>query len=528
MAIALLICASCVPLYFVAQALLSPLRGIPGPFWARFTRLWKLLEIYRGRFEKTSIALHKKYGKRMSACSHKQSAETTISGPIVRIAPNEYSIDDPGAVKEIYGLGSQFIKSPWYTASSSPDPNAVKDLFSDRDVRTHASNRRKVASLYSMSNLVQMEPFVNDCTKLLEAKFTKFAEQGRPVDMGHWLQCYAFDVIGHITVCPSLLSQGRPEYLMPLQLGERFGFLDNGEDIGSIIAAVNDYVSYAAHVGVYSELHGKINELQSRFRQKGSGMANMVAFTRKQLQQRISDSIEKSLDRGDFISKLLSLHKEDPKGISEGDIFTTCMTNIGAGSDTTSISLGSIVYYLCRHQNAMHALREEIATMEAKGEISNPVTFAESQRMPYLQAVIKEALRMHPATGLPLGRVVPPGGKVIAGCQLPEGTVVGINSWVAHANTAVFGDDASNFRPERWLDGKEKTASLDRYFFSFGMGSRTCIGKHISLLEMSKLVPQLIRNFDISLENSHQTWRTTNRWFVKQSQYPCKLERRAN
>ncbi|KUJ13354.1 cytochrome P450 [Mollisia scopiformis] len=158
----------------------------------------------------------------------------------------------------------------------------------------------------------------------------------------------------------------------------------------------------------------------------------------------------------------------------------------------------------------MQALGNEIDTMETAGKISNPVTFAETQQMPYLQAVIKEALRMHPATGLPLGRVVPPGGKLIAGYAFPEGTIVGINSWVAHANPKVFGEDATVFRPERWLESKEKSVMLDKYFFSFGMGSRTCIGKNISLLEMSKLVPQLIRNFDNSLEEPDQAWKTTN------------------
>lgn len=62
----------------------------------------------------------------------------------------------------------------------------------------------------------------------------------------------------------------------------------------------------------------------------------------------------------------------------------------------------------------------------------------------------------------------------------------------------------------------------------FGMGSRTCIGKNISLLEMSKLVPQLIRNFDISLERPNQTWEVKNRWFVKQKQYFCRIQPRAS
>jgi len=78
--------------YLFLQVLLDPLRHIPGPFLARFTRLWYFVEIYKGSFERTNIELHKKYG------------------PIVRIAPKEYSIDDVEAAKIIYGHGSQFVK----------------------------------------------------------------------------------------------------------------------------------------------------------------------------------------------------------------------------------------------------------------------------------------------------------------------------------------------------------------------------------------------------------------------------------
>jgi len=66
-------------------------------------------------------------------------------------------------------------------------------------------------------------------------------------------------------------------------------------------------------------------------------------------------------------------------------------------------------------------LRTEIDEKTSRGGLSQHPTFSESQAMPYLQACIKEGLRMHPATGLPLARVVPKGGVTIAGQYLGEG-----------------------------------------------------------------------------------------------------------
>lgn len=78
--------------FSILRALLSPLRHLPGPFLARFTRGWYAYQMYRGDLPRTLPALHKKYG------------------PIVRLGPNEYSISDPEAVKPLYGHGTTFTK----------------------------------------------------------------------------------------------------------------------------------------------------------------------------------------------------------------------------------------------------------------------------------------------------------------------------------------------------------------------------------------------------------------------------------
>lgn len=99
-------------------------------------------------------------------------------------------------------------------------------------------------------------------------------------------------------------------------------------------------------------------------------------------------------------------------------------------------------------------------------------------------------------------------------------TIVGINSWVAHRSPTTFGHDAHLFNPDRWLTAdKEALASMDRNWMPFGLGARTCIGRHISFLEMSKLVPTLVRDFDFELADPLQSdgaqWATRNYWFVK-------------
>jgi hypothetical protein len=92
-----------------------------------------------------------------------------------------------------------------------------------------------------------------------------------------------------------------------------------------------------------------------------------------------------------------------------------------AGSDTTAITLSACLYYLLKNPQTFARLRSEVDQFRREHNSNRTVNFKESQEMPYLQAVIKETLRVHPATGLPLERVVPKGGATICGRFFPEG-----------------------------------------------------------------------------------------------------------
>ncbi|KAH8812763.1 putative cytochrome P450 pisatin demethylase [Xylogone sp. PMI_703] len=493
-------------IYSLFAAVASRLRSIPGPFIARFTKGWYFWKVWRGDFEFTNIDLHKKYG------------------PIVRVAPDHYVIDDPAAIKTIYGIGSKFTKGDWYKGWKHPSPDRWT-LFPDDNIKRHAETRKRFQAMYSLSTLVTYEQYVDNCTKLLVDKLAQFAREGREVDMCHWFQCYAFDVIGEITY------------------GSRFGFLDAGEDIENTMRALHGTMVYGTMVGIYPQFHAPIYYAMSRFKSTPVGgraylqdfVTNLIARRKSEREDPAFADLKRTEEGATapqtFLDKLLIAHEKDPQKVTAYHIFMMGMSNIIAGSDTTSISLSGTLYHLLRTPAAVQNLRDEINHAITTGNCSVPnVTFKESQNMPYLQAVMKEALRMHSATGLPLWRVVPEGGEQISGKFFPAGSVVGINTWCAHYNEDVFGTDAGVFRPERWIEaekiGGDKLHEMNAYYMPFGLGSRTCIGRHISLLEMNKLIPQIINRFEFEPIHKDRKWKTENYWFVKPKDFIVRIKDR--
>lgn len=187
------------------------------------------------------------------------------------------------------------------------------------------------------------------------------------------------------------------------------------------MSSIDRFMYYLAHVGIYPGLHPILSRIAMALSPSEKGMDYVSVFASRQIEHRQRNPSEMDEKRGDFLTKTLNMHRDNPTKFTIQDVFVACQTNIGAGSDTTAISLSSVFYHLCKYPRTLQLLREEIDGKAANGGISNPVSFQEAQSMPYLQAVIKEALRMHPATGFPLLRDVPEGGATLAGRFFPEG-----------------------------------------------------------------------------------------------------------
>ena len=205
--------------------------------------------------------------------------------------------------------------------------------------------------------------------------------------------------------------------------------------------------------------------------------------------------------RKDFLTRFLEAKEKDPKFIDDQRVLALTVANMFAGSDTTAITLRAIFYFLLKNPTQFQKLQAELHNEQVAGRFARSdglVGWEETRDLPYLSACVKESMRLHPAAGLTLERIVPPQGLELCGHFLPGGTIVGCSAWALHAKESIFGADTEKFLPERWIDaGAEKKAEMNNALFSFGMGSRTCIGKNISLLEMYKLIPAVLRRFDV-------------------------------
>ncbi|EXJ81716.1 hypothetical protein A1O1_07781 [Capronia coronata CBS 617.96] len=474
--------------------------SIPGPPLAAYTKLWRLYDVWKGQAHLTAVALHRKYG------------------PLVRIGPNHVSVADPSYIPVFYNIKENYTKSGFYPIQCvSWKKQPEMNLFSTRDPNYHRVEKRKVGAAYSLPNLLESEEAIDSCIKLFMDRLDEVAGKGQPVDLGAWLQYFAFDVVGEVTFASKL------------------GFLEQGQDVDGMMKAIEGMLTYAALCGQVPEWHKYLlgNPAFTWVMPAMETWNQVLVFTLKAINGRASikrDGELISADTGgrDMLSRWASVKSSDPLKMSTRDIIVHLSTNVFAGSDTTAIALRAVVYYLCKNPHYMAKVVEEIDSADKQGQLSTPISYKESTTLlPYFNAVLKEAMRIHPSVGLLMERHVPPEGVEIQGHFIPGGTIVGINPWVTNRDKSVF-PDPDEFRPQRWLEvSPDRLKQMDNILeLNFGGGSRKCIGRNISMIEMQKVLPQLFREYTVELTHLDKEWHIVNHWFVQQEGVVCNLRRR--
>ncbi|KAJ8515829.1 hypothetical protein ONZ45_g6795 [Pleurotus djamor] len=232
-----------------------------------------------------------------------------------------------------------------------------------------------------------------------------------------------------------------------------------------------------------------------------------------------SEDIIQGQSHRDLMTLLLKANgSENPKTqLSDDEICAEMRTILLAGHETTANTLGFSILELAKSPKMQNTLRAEIRAkakeLAAKGQFGFLPT--DMEEMPYLQAFTKESMRYHPVTPVlhrqaleddmvPLSKPVTTiSGEEINQVFIPKGTKIAASVTAYNRNKGVWGPDADEFNPDRWLNRQKPAVSIGPFegLLTFGGGRRACIGFRFATVEFQAFLVEFINNFEFLLND---------------------------
>ncbi|CAE6430429.1 unnamed protein product [Rhizoctonia solani] len=494
-----------------------------GPWLAVLTSWWMSYAALAGEHSEVIRKQHEKYGM------------------FVRVGPNHISISDPNALETVYAHGSGVLKADFYEGVGGNVPN----VFTAMSKADHQMRRKRIANIFSQQNVLSFEPRVREYIIQLCAQWDlRCGEAARGVHGVNWIaqdghsviDCcpqfsyLAFDIIGDLALgAPFGLIQAQNDSSIIIESVDKLGQPKKGVFQVSVVATIAGLNRALVSMGPFPAWTRNIMQLLPW---NMSGVRDRIRFFKLAV-----TAVDARLKRGprettdgkqsaDFIDKLLQVRNEDGSGMSLEELYSETLVFLLAGSDTSSNTLSSLCYYLAIHPEIQRELQNELDRLipftsskdndEQTGLVTpldNVVPEHEQiKNLPYLNACVKEALRIHSTIGTGLPRVIPPGKTLtVAGQTFKAGSVISVPSYTTN-RSSVWGPDASEFRPERWLG--ENAGSLNKYFVPFSLGPRSCIGRNLAYMDLLLITATIFRRY--SVKALPTTKLTTHETFIRE------------
>lgn len=232
---------------------------------------------------------------------------------------------------------------------------------------------------------------------------------------------------------------------------------------------------------------------------RNEDIMDAATLIRKTCRQLIDDKREKLRNTEkqsdvDIISVAL-----ESAGFSDDNLVDQMMTFMAAGHETTATASIWMTYLLCQHKDVQTRLRNEIRnSLPPIDDPTTTVTADMLDRLPYLHAVCNEVLRIYPP--VPLTLRIAARDTSIVGQFVPKGTTVILAPWAINTSKELWGPDAADFNPERWMGpGRANTggAASNYSFMTFLHGPRSCIGSSFAKAEFACLVAGMVGRFEM-------------------------------
>ncbi|KAF8652364.1 hypothetical protein AX16_004394 [Volvariella volvacea WC 439] len=444
------------------------IRLYPGPWLAKYSDLWLGWVSRNGHRSEVVHGMHQRYG------------------PFVRIAPNHVSIAHPDALNLIYAHGNGALKSNFYDAFVS----IQRGVFNTRDRNDHTRKRKIISHIFSQKSVIEFEPHIRSYVSQLIGQWDRLyhgavkGESGNDGEGGWqgrngrlWLDCLpwanylAFDIVGDLAFgAPfGMIEAAKDMAAAPKNqedVMKSYGQKTEAEIIEiPAVQILNGRGEYSMSMGVLPPWWRPYVKHLPWYRRGQKDVKSLAGIAIMAVAKRLATPT----DRVDLLSKLQAGRDNEGNPMGRGELTAEALTLLIAGSDTTSNSTCAIIYHLAHNPHVQEKLQKELDE-HLGAEDETVATWRQVQKLPYLDACINEALRIHSTSALGLPRLVPEGGLTVLGQYFPEGTVLSVPSYTIHRDPTVWGEDVEAYRPDRWFEGD--VAAMQKTFNPFSVGPR--------------------------------------------------------
>ncbi|KAJ5578132.1 uncharacterized protein N7459_007096 [Penicillium hispanicum] len=420
-------------------------------------------------------------------------------GPIARVAPQVLITSSPEVWRHVNNKPG-YKRSDWYYRATRIEYRR-DNVFSQTDNSKHDRRRKQMAPGYSGRENSQLEGSVDerlqDFLNLIRSKYISSGHGVVPMDLAKKVQYFTLDVISTVG------------------LGKAFGMLQSDHDVDSYLQSSEEglAIGHTALAMGFSWIAQApfIGKFIAPSPKDETGFGKMMAACFRLVDERAASSGDKGSDM------LASFMRH---GLAGDELRSEALEQIIAGSDTTAGAIRGTLLHVITNPRVYLKLQHEIDDAVRCGRAPRTgeglITAAQTRLLPYLQAVIREALRVWPPVANIFPRDVPAEGDTLVvdgeSVFLPGGVCIGYSAYAMHQSEEIFGKDAKAFRPERWLesDPAQLAVMVRTNDLIFGHGKFQCLGKAVAQIEIGKLVFELLRNFDLALIRPTRPWDARN------------------
>ncbi|KAL4249906.1 hypothetical protein ABKN59_001980 [Abortiporus biennis] len=380
----------------------------------------------------------------------------------------------------------------------------------------HRAQRKMMNPLFSIAQMRSLIPtFTEVANRLKVAIKSQVKDGGKEIDILNWLSRVALELIG----------QGGLGYSFDPLVEKTSNTL--GDTIKRFMPALGGVLSIGELVSLLDfggsaptrrRLLGllpvrKIQETLKVIKILHEGCEDIYIKKKRSLQAGDDATVHQVGEGRDIMSVLLkaNMAASEEDRLPEAEVIGQICSLVFAAADTTSSALTRTLDLLSEHQEVQEKLRKEI--INAYEVSASELTYDELVELPYLDAICRETLRLHAPVSLifkqavqdtvmPLSEpVIDIYGQPLSQIPIPKETKVFLGVHASNRNPVLWGDDASEWKPERWLSPLPKKLTDSRlpgvysHLLTFSGGGRSCIGFKFSQLEMKVVLATLIRCF---------------------------------